>query len=205
VTADERLVVGLVRGVHGLRGAVRIEVLTDQPEERFKRGSRLHREGSDEVLTVIAGEAIPDGPGWRVRFAEVPDRTAAETLRGAYLEASAAGAGDLPRGSYYWHEVIGSKVRDLNDRELGVVEDVYRVGEADVLVVRGDQYGEFDVPAVRAFVRIFAPKRGEIVVDADALALEERPARAARPADRPPRARARTPRRRPPTAEGGAQ
>ena len=191
----DRLVVGLVRGVHGLRGAVRIEVLTDRPDERFARGATLHREGSDDVLTVVSGEAIPDGPGWRVRFAEVPDRTAAETLRGAYLEADAAA--ELPRGEYYWHEVIGASVRDLKDRELGVVHDVYRVGEAEVLVVRGEAHGEFDLPAVRAFIRIFAPKRGEIVVDADALALDERPAKPA--SDRPPRQpRARRTRRRPP-------
>jgi hypothetical protein len=54
-----------------------------------------------------------------------------------------------------------------------VVEDVYRAGEAEVFVVRGEPYGEFDVPAVRGFVRIFAPRRGEIVVDADALGLDE--------------------------------
>ena len=31
---DDRLVVALVRGVHGLHGAVRVEILTDRPEER---------------------------------------------------------------------------------------------------------------------------------------------------------------------------
>ena len=45
---SQRLVVALVRGVHGLRGAVRVEVLTDRPEERFRQGVVLHREGSDE-------------------------------------------------------------------------------------------------------------------------------------------------------------
>jgi 16S rRNA processing protein RimM len=149
-----------------------VEVLTDRPEERFKPGAILYREGREEPLTIVAADAIPDGPGWRIRFAQVPDRTTAEGLRGAYLEADATAA-PLPRGSYFWHEVIGATVRDLHDRELGVVEDVYRVGEAEVFVVRGGPYGEFDVPAVRAFVRIFAPKRGEIVVDADALALDE--------------------------------
>ena len=69
--------------------------------------------------------------------------------------------------------MIGATVRDLHDRELGVVQDVYRAGDAEVFVVHGEPYGEFDVPAVRAFIRIFAPKRGEIVVDADALALDE--------------------------------
>jgi 16S rRNA processing protein RimM len=182
----DRLVVALVRGVHGLRGALRVEVLTDRPEERFKPGAILHREGREEPLTIVAADAIPDGPGWRIRFAEVPDRTAADGLRGAYLEADAGPTAALPRGSYFWHEVIGATVRDLHDRELGVVEDVYRVGEAEVFVVRGEPYGEFDVPAVRAFIRIFAPKRGEIVVDADALALDE--PTSARPRRRRPKA-----------------
>ena len=34
---EERLVVALVRGVHGLNGAVRAEVLTDRPEELDRR------------------------------------------------------------------------------------------------------------------------------------------------------------------------
>ena len=64
----QRLVVALVRGVHGLRGAVRVEVLTDRPEERFRPGIVLHREGSDAALTIASAEPVADGPGWRVRF-----------------------------------------------------------------------------------------------------------------------------------------
>ena len=37
--------VALVRGVHGLNGAVRAEVLTDRPEDRFVAGAVLYREG----------------------------------------------------------------------------------------------------------------------------------------------------------------
>jgi len=177
-------VVALVRGVHGLRGAVRVEVLTDRPEDRFRPGAVLFREGSDDPLTVASGAAVSDGPGWRLRFAEVPNRAVAEGLRGAYLVADARTAEPLPRGHYYWHEVVGSTVRDLRDRELGVVADVYRAGDAEVFVVRGAPFGEFDVPAVRAVVRIFAPKRREIVVDTDALGLEEpRPTRRRRSAE----------------------
>ena len=42
--APERLTVGLVRGLRGLRGQVRIELLTDTPEERFPVGATLYRE-----------------------------------------------------------------------------------------------------------------------------------------------------------------
>ena len=131
----------------------------------------LHREGSDEALTIAAAEPVADGPGWRLRFEELPDRNAAESLRNTYLESSAAATG-LGRGEYYWHEVIGVAVTDVSGRALGTVRDVYRVGGAEVFVVKGGPVGEFDLPAVRAFIRVFAPRRGEIVVDAEALDLE---------------------------------
>jgi 16S rRNA processing protein RimM len=167
----ERIVVALVRGIHGLRGAVRVEVLTDRPEDRFKPGSVLFREGTEAHLTIRNAAAVADGPGWRLQFREIPDRNAAESLRDAYLETEIARDQALARGEYFWHEVIGSHVRDLDDRELGVVRDVYRAGGAEVFVVSGGPVGEFDLPAVRAFIRVFAPRRGEIVVDAEALDL----------------------------------
>lgn len=166
-----RLVVALVRGVHGLRGAVRVEVLTDRPAERFAPGSVLHPEGSERALTIAAAQPVQDGPGWRLRFEEVPDRTAAEALRGAYLESEVGPDAVLARGEYYWHEVIGVPVTSVDGTALGVVRDVYRAGGAEVFVVQGGPVGEFDLPAVRAFIRVFAPRRGEIVVDAASLDL----------------------------------
>jgi 16S rRNA processing protein RimM len=201
---DQRLVVALVRGVHGLRGAVRVEVLTDKPEQRFRAGSVLFREGSDMPLTIASAEAVADGPGWRLRFAEVTTREGADMLRNAYLESEVHPAGELARGEVYWHEVVGATVRDVAGTDLGVIQDVYRVGENEVYVVRGDRFGTFDLPAVRAFIRVFAPRRGEIVVDAEALDLQppkRRPAEGERP--RAPRRRSRKPRPAPGGTEAG--
>jgi hypothetical protein len=86
--------------------------------------------------------------------------------------------------------VIGAAVRGVDGAELGTVRDVYRSGGAEVFLVDGGPYGEFDVPAVRAFVRVFAPRRGEIVVDVDALDLSL-------PRERDAGDRPKAPRRRP--------
>jgi 16S rRNA processing protein RimM len=167
-------VVALVRGVHGLHGAVRAEVLTDHPADRFVAGAVLFREGDDRPLTIASAEAIADGPGWRLRFREITGREGADTLRGAYLESVVRPDEDLVRGSYYWHEVIGCAVRGVDGVELGTVKDIYRIGETEVFTVDGGPYGSFDLPAVRAFIRIFAPRRGDIVVDAESLDLRRR-------------------------------
>jgi len=146
-----------------------------------------------DVLTIV--EARPANPGWILRFGEVATREAAERLRLAYFEVEAGPADALPRGAYFWHEIIGVAVRDPDGVELGTVRDVYRAGGADVLEVVGGSRGDFDLPIIRPFVRILAPRRGEIVADPEALDLpapdEIRPA----PPPRPPRPRRATRRR----------
>jgi 16S rRNA processing protein RimM len=166
-----RLVVAQVRGLHGLHGAVRVEVLTDRPEARFAAGNVLHVEGDTRRLTVVAAQAVEDGPGWRLHFREVPDRAASERLRDAYLEIEVDRAKDLDAGAAYWHEVIGSTVRDSTGATLGTVADVYRAGENEVYVVRDGPAGEFDMPAVRDVIKTFAPERRELVVDETVLDL----------------------------------
>jgi 16S rRNA processing protein RimM len=187
-----RLVVGRVRGLHGLHGVVRVEVLTDRPEARFTAGAVVHPEGAERGLTISSADPVADGPGWWLAFREIPNRAAAEALRDVFLEVAVDRAADLQAGQAYWHEVIGSEVRSRDGRVLGTVTDVYRAGEAEVYAVGGGSAGEFDVPAVQGIVVEFAPERGLIVVDEAALDLAAPPvdtpadAPADAPADEPP-------------------
>ena len=187
-TPRTRLVVAQVRSLHGLHGVVRVEVLTDRPEDRFVAGHVLHPEGGTAPLTISEAAAVEDGPGWRLRFREIRDRQAAESLRDAYLEMEVDRATDLEPGAAYWHEVIGTEVRGLDGTVLGKVADIYRVASAEIYVVRGGPSGEFDLPVVKDIVRVFAPERGEIVVDEAILDLDSSPV------DEP---KVRLPRRRP--------
>jgi len=163
---DDRLVVGLVRGVHGLRGAVRVEILTDSGD-RFAPGNVVYPEGSDRRLTVVSAQR--DGPGLLVRFDELPDRNAADELRDTYLEAP---PGDLPADTFYWHDIIGCRVEGDRGTPLGTVKDVFRVGESEVYVVEGES-GELQIPSVRSVVKLLAPAERRIVVDEAALGLAE--------------------------------
>ena len=132
----------------------------------------LHREGSDALLTITFAAPVEDGPGWRLGFEEIHDRTAAERLRQAYLEIPVDRDAELEPGQAWWHEVIGVDVRATDGRLLGTVADVYRAGEAEVYVVRGGPAGEFDLPSVRSIVTTFDPRGVGLVVDEAALALD---------------------------------
>jgi 16S rRNA processing protein RimM len=166
-TDRDRLTVGLVRGLHGLRGAVRVEVLSDDPT-RFEVGSVLHADGEDSPLTVEWVQA--DGPGILVRFRERPTRASVEDLRDRYLEALVTEA--LPDDHVYWHELEDVPVVTIAGEEIGRVADVFRAGGAEVLVVRGGRRGEVLVPVVGAVIPEFSPRDGRIVVDPAALDLD---------------------------------
>jgi hypothetical protein len=89
---------------------------------------------------------------------------------------------------------MGVTVRGVDGADLGTVRDVYRVGETEVFSVEGGTVAPFDLPAVRAFIRVFAPRRGEIVVDAESLDLRPAKVRTA-DHDRPRAPRRTGPRR----------
>lgn len=171
-----RVVVAHVNGPHGIKGALRLESLTDDPT-RFSVGSPLTPEGEDAPLTITASTSTPRA--LIVRFAEVPDREAADALRGVYLEAPAP---PRRRGAYLWHEVVGTRVEDRSGETLGTVREIIRAGGGEVAIVEGPR-GELLIPLVRAFVPRFAPRRGVMVVDSERLGLasETRAERALRP------------------------
>lgn len=170
---QRRLVVGMVRGLHGLRGGLRVEILSDDPS-RFQIGSVLHPEGSDEPLTIAWSQE--DGPGVLVRFEEMPTREVAAGLRDRYLEADVM-PDALDEGAFYWHELMDVPVSTSDGELLGAVADVFRAGGGEVLVVRGGERGEVLVPAVSAVVSELAPREGRIIVERDALDIAAEPAR----------------------------
>jgi 16S rRNA processing protein RimM len=169
--AEERVAVGLVHGLHGLQGAVRVEVLSDEPE-RFAVGSVLFVEGDDQPLTIAW--TGPAKAGLLVRFYELPTRESSEHLRRRYLEVVPRA---LPAGTYYWHQLEGLEVTTTGGERLGRVVDVFRAGEGEVYVVRGGPLGEIMVPAVSSVVVELDPGSDRLVVDALALDLPAKPPR----------------------------
>jgi 16S rRNA processing protein RimM len=120
--------VARVARAHGLRGEVVVDLWTDQ-RQRLEPGSVLTtRRGAS--LRVLA--ARPFGSSrFLVRFEEITDRTAAESLRGVELQAEAV---EVP-GTLWVHELVGAVVRDAAGTELGRVATVEANPASDLLVL----------------------------------------------------------------------
>jgi 16S rRNA processing protein RimM len=159
-----RVIVGRIGRAHGIRGEVGIEIRTDEPERRFSDGARLVTETSPERSLTIAGSRW-HGDRLLVKFAEVPDRTAAEHLRNMVLQA------DVPDDErpadpeeYYDRDLVGLSVRTADGSEAGEVAAVVHLPAQDLLEVTRPDGQRVLVPLVAELVPSIAVDEGYLVV-----------------------------------------
>src|SRR6266568_3081361 len=131
--APEFLVVAQVLGAHGVRGELKCRIVTDFPKQRFKKGNSVLISGQSYVVQAarIQGDQV------LLKLETVADRDAAAAFRGADVEVPADNDLKLPRGQFYWHQVIGLQVEDVTTHELlGEVADIIETGANDVYIVK---------------------------------------------------------------------
>ena len=73
---------------------------------------------------------------------------------------------DLDNESIYWNDLIGSKVINLNEKELGVVTKIENHGASDLLFIQGS-YLEVIIPIEDNFFKKFDNENNLITVDWD--------------------------------------
>src|SRR5437867_196211 len=153
-------IVGVVGAPHGVRGEVKVHPRTDIAD-RFRKGSRLLCDGVGElVVAAVRGADVPI-----VRFEGLTTRTDAERLRGRNLRVSRAEARRAAKDAYLWADLLGLRAETPNGTALGVVSEVIRAGETDVLVVRAEgSREELLLPAIAAVIREVDIVGGRILV-----------------------------------------
>jgi 16S rRNA processing protein RimM len=160
------LLVGIVSRPHGLRGELVVDVRTDSPDERFTPGAALIARkagGPDGVLTVEA--ARPHSGRLLVRFAEAPDRTAAEALRGTRLLIGTdrlAPTGDPDE--FHVHQLEGLRAELADGTVVGAVREVVHGPGGELLVVDRPEQPDALVPFVAAIVPTVDLAAGRIVL-----------------------------------------
>jgi 16S rRNA processing protein RimM len=122
------------------------------------------RDRSVRTLTVSTARA--HATRLLIRFDEVPDRTVAETLRGAQLLVDAA---ELPPSddpdAFYDHELEGLTAVLADGTEVGTVREIARSPGGELLVIDVVGGNEALVPFVREIVPEVDVAGGRVVLD----------------------------------------
>ena len=121
------LEVGRILRAHGVQGEVVVRFTSDR-EERRAAGAVV--QGPTGPLTVVRARHTPGGD-WVVKYAEVADRSAAETMPGAVLRAEPLDDPDV----LWVHELLGSVVVDQDGCERGTIAEVHEGSASDLLLL----------------------------------------------------------------------
>jgi 16S rRNA processing protein RimM len=161
---------------HGLKGALKLELYTDDPDRRFAPGATFALQ-------------VPTGSPWHGKtlelvelkwfnsqavafFKDVPDRTAAESLVKAILWVEQDLA-EVEEDAWYDHQLVGLTV--LRDGvAVGTVARVDHFPAQDLLTVTTER-GDVLVPFVKAIVTGVDLKAGTMTVDPPLGLFEDAP------------------------------
>lgn len=163
------LTVAVIGPAHALRGEVRLEIRTEDPEGRLAPGTVLPVEPATgpAVSGSLTVERLRfDGRRWFATFAEAPDRTAAEALRGVRLLVDTeAQETDPDDEAWYPHELVGLRAVHVHGTVLGEVIDLEPGVAQDRLVVRTPTGLDVAVPFVAQLVPEIDPQAGTVTID----------------------------------------
>lgn len=184
-----RLIVARIGRAHGIRGELTVELRTDVPDRRFVPGAEFavlpptgnrpraaDREAPLPATLRLVSARDHNGTLLLV-FDGVADRTAAEALKGAFLEAEVPddAADDAEEDAWFDHQLVGLRVVDPAGVELGEVVAVEHRTAQDLLVVRRPDGVNRLVPFVAAIVPTVDVAGRRLVVDGPAGLIDDLP------------------------------
>lgn len=140
--------VGEVVGVWGVKGWVKVRSHTRIREEILDFRTWFV---GDETRPYALLDGRRQGAGIVARLEGVEDRDAAGLRVGRRIFVPADDLPEPETGEYYWADLEGLEVLNLDDERLGVVDHLIETGANDVLVVAGDK-GEWLAPFVAGVV-----------------------------------------------------
>ena len=153
--------VGRIADAWGIKGWFKVLPYSASPEALFsskrwflqpaERGAKTF---SGTVLLKVK-EAKEHSDSVVATSAEVPDRNAAELLKGARIFVSRASFPTPETDEYYWVDLIGLDVVNREGVALGAVRELLHTGPQTVLVLAYEEEGkakERMIPFVSAYI-----------------------------------------------------
>jgi len=135
---EQRVLVGRVSGLYGVRGWVKIFSFTE-PRTNILEYTPWHLHGESISTECTIAEGRVHGKGLVARIDGVTDRDAAARYVGAQISVDRSQFGRESANEYYWVDLEGMQVETVTGQVLGTVAYLFATGANDVMVVEGER------------------------------------------------------------------
>ncbi len=136
--SERRILVARVLGAFGVRGEMKLQSFTDPLKQVLKYQPWIlkHQNQEKEIADIRARET---NKGLTVFFPGIEDRDAAEAMKGAEIWVPRSSLPAPKAGEFYWVDLEGMQVRNLEGVDFGKVSHLFNNGANDVMVVAGER------------------------------------------------------------------
>lgn len=161
---EDRICLGAVAGVHGIKGEVKVKSFTEIDTDLDKYGLVEDEAGKRQFELKVTGHSKEL---LRVKIKGVDDRTEAEKLIGTAFYVSRDVLPELDGDEYYEADLIGLQVKDRNtNEEAGTVAGLYNFGAGEIIEIKVKATGKLEMlPFTRQYVPEVNVKDGYIIVE----------------------------------------
>ncbi|RJG00104.1 ribosome maturation factor RimM [Noviherbaspirillum saxi] len=168
---DDLVLVAHVTGAFGIQGWIKIKPYSSDADALLH--ARTWWIDKPFMRDVDMMQAKTHGDDVVAQLMGVADRNAAEALKGATIQVRRSHFPALSDGEFYWIDLIGLEVENLQGESLGKVADLMDNGAHPILrvtapapaAVEGERPKEWLIPFVDQFVKTVDQTAGKITVD----------------------------------------
>lgn len=167
---DDLTQVGYVSGAFGVTGSIRVTPFSEDADALLNIKTWWLDKPS--LRSVDVRTAKMHGGDVVAQLVGTIGRDAAEALKGAAVSVSRAEFPELPADEFYWTDLIGLDVVNLQGEELGKVTDLMHNGAQSILRVApvteagaAEKAPERLIPFVDHFVKTVDQQAKKITVD----------------------------------------
>ncbi len=158
------MLIGQIVGVHGIKGNCKFRSYAESLSVFQSDGVVLVATSDGRQKPYEINWVKPHAKTALISFKGVDTRDRAEALIGCELFIEKSRLPDPEDGSYYWFDLIGLEVFDIDQKYLGRLESIIETGSNDVYVVQeGDT--EILIPALESVVQNIDLKKRRMQVD----------------------------------------
>ncbi|MBV8623933.1 MAG: ribosome maturation factor RimM [Herbaspirillum sp.] len=187
---DDLVTVGHVTGAYGIQGWIRVRPYSSEAQALLNAKTWWLEKSGQPKQDVEVMQSKEHSGDVVARLTGVADRNAAEGMKGTVVYISRKHFPALDDNEFYWVDLIGSAVENLQGEALGVVSDMMDNGAHPILKVtvpvqeaavesaaaadaksnkgakeKSAAAPELLIPFVDQFVKTVQPKEKKIIVD----------------------------------------
>lgn len=160
---SERVCLGAIVGVHGIKGEVKVKSFTEVDTDIDQYGVLESEDGSKKFQIKVVGHSKEI---LRVKIKGVDDRNLAETYVGNGLYVKRSLLPETSEDEFYYEDLIGLIVKQPDSEEIiGNVNAIYNFGAGDLLEIKMNDGTTEMQPFSQKYVPVVNIKDGYIIVN----------------------------------------